>query len=332
MDKRNYMELLERFYRGETSKKEESLLLDALKDGPEGIFEEYCRMKWEKEASDEADAAGAGRAEMFARMKTEMMDCLKEKAVRRKTGRRIAGIAGSVAAAAIVALAFFAGYRIAAGGTSGVTTVCADRGQKSSVTLPDGSRVWLNSASSISYSADFNKKDRAVLLDGEAYFEVARNEDRPFVVTASGMSVRALGTAFDVRAYDGEDLLATLVEGKVEVKAGDWTEILCPGEQVSYDAAGNRMEKCSVPGCGHLVPWRNNEMLFENESLEGISRMLERMYDVEVVFRDDAAKESSYTGLVRNNSLQNLLELISETSSVRYTLENGVVTFYLAEK
>lgn len=332
MERKNYMELLERFYRGEASQEEESLLLDALKDSPEGIFDEYCRMKWEKGASNAKDGTVEGHAQMYAGMKVEIMNRIKEKG-RQGKGRRIfAAIAGSVAAAAFVAMVFFAGYRIAWDGTPGMTTVCADRGQKSSVTLPDGSRVWLNSASSVSYSTDFNRKDRAVHLEGEAYFEVAGNKDLPFVVTASGMSVTALGTAFDVRAYEGEDLLATLVEGKVEVSAGGQTESLCPGEQAAYDVSGNLLTKCSVPGCGHLVPWRNNEMLFENESLVGISRMLERMYDVEIVFRDEAAKESSYTGLVRNNSLQNLLELISGTSSVRYTLENDVLTFYSVER
>jgi ferric-dicitrate binding protein FerR (iron transport regulator) len=208
--------------------------------------------------------------------------------------------------------------------------IVAERGQKSSVTLPDGSRVMINSASTISYTSDYNVKERNVFLSGEAYFDVASNADIPFVVHADKVSVTALGTEFNVKAY-AEDpyVVTTLVEGSVRTEAGTQYELLTRAQEASYNKEADVLLAYDVKDISRAVPWIRNELLFENESLADIAVTLERMYNVTIVFEDEAAKGYSYTGLIRNNSLQNVLELISSTSPVGYKMNSGIIRFYM---
>jgi ferric-dicitrate binding protein FerR (iron transport regulator) len=118
----------------------------------------------------------------------------------------------------------------------------AERGQKSSLTLPDGSKVWLNSASKLTYTSDYNSKDRNIILDGEAFFDVARNENLPFIVHANGMAVQALGTKFNVKAYSDEtEVTAILVEGSVKASAAGVDLLLLPYFVASYDRSTDEM-------------------------------------------------------------------------------------------
>ena len=132
-------------------------------------------------------------------------------------------------------------------------------GQKSSVTLPDGTRIWLNSGSRVSYSSAFNSRSRTVNLEGEAYFSVARNEQLPFVVQADGMSVTALGTKFNVKAYaNEEEVVATLVEGRIRTDAGDESEIVLPENQASYNRSSGAMSVRPVENMELPMAWFNN--------------------------------------------------------------------------
>ena len=201
-------------------------------------------------------------------------------------------------------------------------------GQKSSVTLPDGTRIWLNSGSRVSYSSAFNSRSRTVNLEGEAYFSVARNEQLPFVVQADGMSVTALGTKFNVKAYaNEEEVVATLVEGRIRTDAGDESEIVLPENQASYNRSSGAMSVRPVENMELPMAWFNNKIVFSGETLDLIARTLERMYNVKVVFGDDACRRYAYRGLVHNNSLHNVLYLISSTSPVDYRITGNTVEF-----
>ena len=201
-------------------------------------------------------------------------------------------------------------------------------GQKSSVTLPDGTRIWLNSGSRVSYSSAFNSRSRTVDLEGEAYFSVARNEKLPFVVQADGMAVTALGTKFNVKAYaNEEEVVATLVEGKIRTDAGGCSEVLLPENQACYNRASGAMSVRAVDNMELPMAWFNNKIVFSGETLEIIARTLERMYNVKVVFGDDACRRYAYRGLVHNNSLHNVLYLISSPSPVDYLITGNTVEF-----
>ena len=208
--------------------------------------------------------------------------------------------------------------------------VVAERGHKSMVTLPDGTVVWLNSDSRLTYTSDYNSKVRDIFLDGEAYFDVAKNPDIPFVVDAGEVRVRALGTKFNVRAYHDEmSIRTTLVEGKVLASSGDDDVVLSPCQEAVYERRTGELSAADAPNADHLVPWRANEIYLDGMTLASVSRMLERMYNVDVVFSDSSVAGYTYTGLIRNSSLMNVLELISGTSPVKYRMNGNTIKFYM---
>ena len=310
--------LLEKFFSGQSTEEENNVLSKIFKDGGEDIFDEYCRRKWaENDCRIPTSVKARIRQSLFTKMP-------------RVKWRRVIASASAVLAAAVILFMCMLWSRPSENADPEIFEIVAERGQKSSVTLPDGSRVMINSASTISYTSDYNVKERNVFLSGEAYFDVASNADIPFVVHADKVSVTALGTEFNVKAY-AEDpyVVTTLVEGSVRTEAGTQYELLTRAQEASYNKEADVLLAYDVKDISRAVPWIRNELLFENESLADIAVTLERMYNVTIVFEDEAAKGYSYTGLIRNNSLQNVLELISSTSPVGYKMNSGIIRFYM---
>ena len=310
--------LLEKFFSGQSTEEENNVLSKIFKDGGEDIFDEYCRRKWaENDCRIPTSVKARIRQSLFTKMP-------------RVKWRRVIASASAVLAAAVILFMYMLWSRPSENAAPEIFEIVAERGQKSSVTLPDGSRVMINSASTISYTSDYNVKERNVFLSGEAYFDVASNADIPFVVHADKVSVTALGTEFNVKAY-AEDpyVVTTLVEGGVRTEAGTQYELLTRAQEASYNKEADVLLAYDVKDISRAVPWIRNELLFENESLADIAVTLERMYNVTIVFEDEAAKGYSYTGLIRNNSLQNVLELISSTSPVGYKMNSGIIRFYM---
>ena len=209
----------------------------------------------------------------------------------------------------------------------GQLVVAVERGQKANITLPDGSKVWLNSQSRLTYSTNFNVKQRELQLDGEAYFEVAHNPDKPFIVRSNDISVRALGTAFGVKAYN-EDLLISsiLMKGKVLVTTPDGETILKPNERIMYDKTTHKKVQSTVTNATDFTGWIHNELRFEDESLADIAKTVQRIYNVDVIFASEKLKYQRYTGTINNNSLENVLNIISLTSPVSFQINNQRVT------
>lgn len=310
--------LLEKFFSGQSTEEENNVLSKIFKDGGEDIFDVYCRRKWaENDCRIPTSVKARIRQSLFTKMP-------------RVKWRRVIASASAVLAAAVILFMCMLWSRPFENAAPEIFEIVAERGQKSSVTLPDGSRVMINSASTISYTSDYNVKERNVFLSGEAYFDVASNADIPFVVHADKVSVTALGTEFNVKAY-AEDpyVVTTLVEGGVRTEAGTQYELLTRAQEASYNKEADVLLAYDVKDISRAVPWIRNELLFENESLADIAVTLERMYNVTIVFEDEAAKGYSYTGLIRNNSLQNVLELISSTSPVGYKMNSGIIRFYM---
>lgn len=310
--------LLEKFFSGQSTEEENNVLSKIFKDGGEDIFDEYCRRKW---AENDCRIPTSVKARIKQSLFTKMP---------RVKWRRVIASASAVLAAAVILFMCMLWSRPSENAAPEIFEIVAERGQKSSVTLPDGSCIMINSASTISYTSDYNVKERNVFLSGEAYFDVASNADIPFVVHADKVSVTALGTKFNVKAY-AEDpyVVTTLVEGGVRTEAGTQYELLTRAQEASYNKEADVLLAYDVKDISRAVPWIRNELLFENESLADIAVTLERMYNVTIVFEDEAAKGYSYTGLIRNNSLQNVLELISSTSPVGYKMNSGIIRFYM---
>lgn len=192
------------------------------------------------------------------------------------------------------------------------------------VVLSDGSRVWLNAVSELSYPSDFIGDNRVVKLKGEAYFEIQPNEKKAFIVITNKMDVKVTGTAFNVSAYeDDKDTHTTLVEGTVDVNVkrenGNIQEYrMNPGMQVLVDEK-NPLGECNYVDVSKYTAWRNGVFIFEDDPLDEILKKISRWYNVDFVFNDPGLKDISFTAdIKRFESFSTLLDLISLGSDVRF--------------
>lgn len=189
--------------------------------------------------------------------------------------------------------------------------------------LADGTQVWLNSESELRFPVNFTGNERRVFLKGEAYFQVAKDETKPFRVETGALEIEALGTQFDVNAYrDNGQWMTTLVEGRVRVSAGEakQTCVLEPGKQALLH---NNVLTVSDVNVEEIIGWKEGRFVFRNMTMENIARQLERWYDVEIGFPDVMVRYYRFTGVMkRYNQLSQLIEMIEETTDVKFQV-NG---------
>lgn len=202
-------------------------------------------------------------------------------------------------------------------------TLSTPRGGQYKIRLPDGTKAWLDAASSITYPVAFNGSQRKVKISGQVYFEVAKNAAWPFIVTVSDRAeVRVLGTHFNISAYPGEKLLKTTVlEGKISIHSfGKDTAnvILLPGNQAVVDKLGKLTKRTHV-NMESIIAWKNNYFVFNNSSLEDVMRQLSRWYDTEVEYK--GAKDVFLNGrFKRNNNLSVALKILQTAANVKFMI------------
>lgn len=205
-------------------------------------------------------------------------------------------------------------------------TLIVPKGERQKVIFSDSSWVVLNAQSTMKYPVVFRGKERKVYVEGEAYFEVTRDEKYPFVVSVKNFDVRVLGTSFNVMSYDDEFASSvTLLSRKVETTSGHDTVRLSPGEQVSI-TSDNRMtvQKTDI---NVVVSWMDGKFGFSNERLDVIMRKICRWYDVEVLYAVPGIRERRFTGAPASNMpLKELLEALSTTTNLQFSLQDGVIT------
>jgi ferric-dicitrate binding protein FerR (iron transport regulator) len=192
-------------------------------------------------------------------------------------------------------------------------TVSTDKGRQWSLVLPDGSKVWLNAASSIRYSLQTNGKERLVELSGEAYFDVVHNVRQPFRVKAGNRVFEDVGTQFNMNAYGDEaSLKATVVEGSVKVSTVRQSALLVADQQASI-AAGSEQIQVSAVHAADAASWKNGFFSFSHDNLSMVMRQLSRWYNVEIDYQYGAADQASFTGSIdRNLSLAQVLKLLEQ--------------------
>jgi len=193
------------------------------------------------------------------------------------------------------------------------------------LTLPDGTSVWLNAASSIHYPTAFSGPDRSVDVRGEAYFEVANNKEMPFHVRVNGMDITVLGTSFNINAYENEQSVkTTLLQGAVRVTTTGTTRILQPGEQAIVEStAGNIKVTATDPSLA--VAWKNGIFEFQKAGIETIMRQLQRWYGIEVAY-ESRPSETFGASIQRKEPLDRVLHLLETTGHVHFTIEGRKVT------
>ena len=195
-----------------------------------------------------------------------------------------------------------------------------------SLQLSDGTRVYLNAESKLKYPETFGKDRREVELSGEAYFEVCRDTNRPFVVKVGDMRVNVLGTVFNINAYqEMANIKTTLVSGKVKVECQGKTLELLPGEQACLHKSNVELHKQKV-NVALYTAWKDGLFKFERESLENIMMVLERWYDVNVFFQNDALKYSLFSGdLKKYDTIEQHLKMLELTTNVQFMIKNNTV-------
>ena len=207
-----------------------------------------------------------------------------------------------------------------AAGNIGFNTIATPRGGLFGVTLPDGTRAWLNAASSLRYPTAFTGADRSVELKGEGYFEVAPNATLPFYVTVNGMTVKVLGTHFNVSAYDDDDSAhTTLLEGAVEVVKAGTRQLLQVGQQAIVEKSGSAIMVRNAD-IDAVVAWKEGVFAFDG-NLPGIMRQIARWYDVTVEFRGSVISKSFTATIPRYSHLSEVLTMLEYTKSVRFSIE-----------
>lgn len=218
-------------------------------------------------------------------------------------------------------------YRASSGnvvkaGEVSYNTVATPRGGFFEIVLPDGSKAWLNALSSIRFPTAFTGKERKVSIKGEVYFEVAQNVSRPFEVSAGEMTIRVLGTHFNIMAYQDESMVkATLLEGSVSVNAGKRSVLLKPGWQADLSQDG-KVKLVKNSNVDEAVAWKNGVFWFQDDDVQSVMRQLSRWYDVDIDIVGEI--NDRFTGSIpRNINFSKVFELLQRTGSIHYKVENS---------
>ncbi len=203
-------------------------------------------------------------------------------------------------------------------------TMQVPAGQHVSLTLPDGTKVWLNTLSKISYPVSFSRKNRTVILDGEAYFDVVKNEHKPFIVQTTDYQVKVFGTEFNVEAYSGrQEFKTTLVTGKVEVTSvhDPSRSVVLKPKQVAYGSEG----KLQVAGEDDfsLLSWKEGVISFKNTSFPDMMKTLEKYFGVHIRIENEEVRRQYYTGKFHlNDQLEYILEVLQNDIPFSCKTEN----------
>ena len=321
MDKIYYKELIEKYFDGNITDAEIKKLSDWIKN------DRHLQNWWEEEFSkSDAGINPVLRDKLFARIKEQTQG--KEETQGKENPRTIRMNPWKWAAAIVlpICIAFFTYYLVDSSQTVGAPFIVkADKGDKATIELPDGTNVVLNSASQLSYLNNFGENGRRVQLNGEAYFKVAHDEKRAFIVQVGDLEVKVLGTSFNVSAYeDAKDVTVVLLEGKVGVYAQKMSHIMKPGDKIEYNKATHRITATQVHPSDY-IEWTKGNIYFEKESLENIMKTLSRIYDVEIRFDSNKLPNEYFTGTIPGGGIQNALNILMLTSPFYYEMDGSVI-------
>lgn len=323
-------ELCEKYLQGALSETDRERLLYALKSDA-GID------AWLRQSIEMADDAIPDSVrERVLRNVTETAAGSEEqqRVVELSSAKRIWQRVAAVAAVVVMTgLGVLAGHWLTPSqqGAEGLLSIRTGVGERSSVTLPDGTEVQLNAKTTVTYDCSMPHDERRVQVDGEAYFKVAKDAEHPFVVSADGVDVACLGTAFNIRNYGEErNVSVLLTEGKVRVSAGDADLTMEPNSRVVFDKGSRSMSKQLVNPDNYLC-WLNNEIRYNDHTMEEIAAELARNYNIRIVITSDRLREERFTGYLGHSSLRNVLEVLSMTSNARYYFDQDTVV-YIYEK
>jgi len=231
--------------------------------------------------------------------------------------------------------------------------ISTKNGSKTNLVLPDGTKVWLNAGSEMTYDKNYGIKIREVTLNGEAYFDVKKNAEKPFIIHTAKMEIKVLGTAFNVKCYKGEKTFETsLIRGSIEVTLKDRLEkiLMKPNEKLIINteekekitAAPNKIMPVSTSSKPIILlsnltiyskdntvvetAWVQNRLVFVSETFEDIALMMERWYGIKIIFTNEMLKKAKFTGSFEKESITEALNAMQLLSPFNYGIINNIVT------
>lgn len=234
-----------------------------------------------------------------------------------------------IAAVLFIPVLVAATYLLMQQGENAVHTmrVHSNPGVVSSFDLPDGSKVWLNAGSTLTYPSEFTADNRMVELNGQGYFEVTKNRHQPFIVKAgTGYAVEVLGTSFNVSAYSDDDLIeTTLVEGSVKlmitgINGKQITRKLEPNQKADYQKGSDQLDISAV-NTEYDTAWKNGEIIFRNHPMDQVLKVLSRHYRVKFDVQDEQAMSSIITARFKDEQLPEVMEYLRLASCIKYKIK-----------
>ncbi len=209
------------------------------------------------------------------------------------------------------------------------TEIIVPKGDRSTVMLPDGSKVRLNSDSQLKFVSNFRSGKRKVRLQGEAFFNVVPDKSHPFVVETQGLDVEVLGTSFNVSCYPNDSLITTFLQsGSVKI-SGDKTGdiLLCPTEAYFYNRVTSESSKVKMKD-QRLSDWTKGILTVSGETIGELAKKLERRYNIHIIFGDSEVENHRYTGSIKDENINTVLEALEFASSIKYQRNEDSITLY----
>lgn len=206
--------------------------------------------------------------------------------------------------------------------------IAANLGEKASLILPEGTKANINSGSKILYYSNYNEKNRFIELEGEAFFDVMHDLDKPFIVQCEDIQIKVLGTSFGIKAYKNEeDISVVLNTGKIQLITPMEEIEMKPNERITYNKTTQKTTLYEV-NAEDYTDWRQNRLRFEDESLSVIMKTISRMHNIDIVFENAESQNKRFTGTIDNSNIESVLNTIKLTSSVQYRQHEGVIYLY----
>ncbi len=355
-----HIERITKYLSGEISEDEKKIFLDWLQSNPENpIHFQTYKAIWLMSGSEDDST---GTIDAYNRFMVNQ----KQQDISTKLGHRIQ-TAWGIAATLLILLGFTFTYflvvqpmRQTTLSTAYVTTHIPT-GEKGEVRLPDGTTVWLNAETTLKYPANYSKTNRKVSLSGEAFFDVKNDPKHPFLVETDKLTLRVLGTRFNLKCYEDEDQIeTTLIEGSVNILGKQQVKLdenvfLKPNEQAIFfrekqkliintifnetpdaqtnedqkDASVNTLSKVSniPPTVQTITSWKENKLIFDNDPFPKMIQKLERWYGVQIEVLDNSLEKNVYSGkFVYNESIEHVLSVLSRATPITYKIKRNVVT------
>lgn len=317
MEKQN--NILEKYIRGSISEEEYNELQQQIQNDSDSSVGDMLNECWQKDLNIHVMPRAAKE-----RTRRQIDEKIK-KDIRRIWFKRASTIAASILIPIlIISTVYF--YKEMDHYKQIPNIVSVNKGQRAGITLPDGTIVHLNSESKLTYTPDFNGKLREVVLEGEAFFEVTPNKEKPFIVKTSVFDVEVLGTSFNVSVYNDENIVETaLMEGKVKLTMQGCPSkpvYLTPSQKFIYSRS-DRQDTISIMEGDTELAWKQGILAFSAEPLEEVFRKIERWYGVTMHYDKESLVNDNFTGQFKMISIQEMMNILRMHYNLKFKIENN---------